>query len=99
MWLTAHATAMSHTAIRVSATSVRKNHVNLTHYKLRSASLPPGKLAEVSVVVAVMATAMATATHLGSGVPTVLGWAPAWDSVADAAEIPFLTSTFCVAAG
>ena len=96
MSLTAHATAMSHTAIRVSATSVRKNHDNLTHCKPRSVSPAAAKLAEGSVEEMGIATVMAI--HPGSGAQTVLGWALAWGSAAAAAEIPFLTSAFCVAA-
>lgn len=43
-----------------------------------------------------MATAIAMAIHPGSGAQTVLGWAPGWDSAADAVEIPFLTSVFAL---
>jgi hypothetical protein len=95
--LTARAMAMSLMAIRVSATSVRKNHDNLTHCKPRSVSPAAAKLAEDSVAVMGIATAMAV--HPASGAQTVLGWAPAWDSAVAVAEIPFLTSAFCVAAG
>jgi hypothetical protein len=89
MSLTANATAT-----RVLATSVRKSHVNLTHYKPRSVSRAAAKLAEGSVEEMGIATVMAI--HPGSGAQTVLGWALAWGSAAAAAEIPFLTSVFAL---
>jgi hypothetical protein len=82
-------------AIRVSATSVRKSHVNLTHYKPRSVSRAADKLEEGSVV----EMGIAMAIHPASGAQTVLGWAPVRGSAAAAAKISFSTSAFCVAAG